>query len=198
MHAIDYQDADVGNQLVASLQHIGFAVLRNHPLDTPLLDQLYREWLAFFHSSDKHNYRFREDVENGTQEGYIPPEVSETAVGETAKDLKEFYHVVPGGRVPEALQQNIEAFRAAAFALGRELGALIQASMPAQAAQLLSEPLTDMFSAEDSMLRVLHYPPLSDADQNTEAVRAAAHEDINLITLLPVSEQPGLQVKNAV
>ena len=47
--------------------------------------------------------------------------------------------------------------------------------------------------ADDSLLRVLHYPPLK-GDEPAGAVRAAAHEDINLLTLLPVSAEPGLEV----
>ena len=46
-----------------------------------------------------------------------------------------------------------------------------------------------------SLLRILHYPPLT-GDEEENAVRAAAHEDINMITLLPVAEQPGLQVRD--
>jgi isopenicillin N synthase-like dioxygenase len=54
--------------------------------------------------------------------------------------------------------------------------------------------------SEQNLLRILHYPPLglgSDAQRITAdgAVRAAAHEDINLITLLPAATYPGLQVK---
>jgi isopenicillin N synthase-like dioxygenase len=44
------------------------------------------------------------------------------------------------------------------------------------------------------MLRILHYPPL-DGSEEPDAIRAAAHEDINLLTLLPSSNEPGLQVK---
>jgi len=46
-----------------------------------------------------------------------------------------------------------------------------------------------------SLLRVLHYPPIDDDDVEPGAIRAGAHEDINLITLLPSANEPGLQVK---
>ena len=52
-----------------------------------------------------------------------------------------------------------------------------------------------MLSRDETLLRVLHYPPL-DGSESPDALRAAAHEDINLITLLPVSNQAGLQVQD--
>ena len=45
-----------------------------------------------------------------------------------------------------------------------------------------------------NLLRVIHYPPLSDNNNNPDSIRAGAHEDINLITLLVAGSQPGLQV----
>ena len=52
-----------------------------------------------------------------------------------------------------------------------------------------------MLCSQASLLRLLHYPPLT-GDEEPHAERAAAHEDINVMTILPVAEQPGLQVKD--
>lgn len=49
--------------------------------------------------------------------------------------------------------------------------------------------------SEQTLLRVLHYPPLK-GDEEPDAIRAAAHEDINLLTILPAANEPGLQVKS--
>jgi isopenicillin N synthase-like dioxygenase len=49
-------------------------------------------------------------------------------------------------------------------------------------------------NSEQTLLRVLHYPPL-DGSEEPDAIRAAAHEDINLLTILPAANEPGLQVK---
>ena len=55
-------------------------------------------------------------------------------------------------------------------------------------------PLPEMMKDSDkTLLRILHYPPLA-GDEEPSAIRAAAHEDINLLTLLPVSAEPGLEV----
>ena len=50
-------------------------------------------------------------------------------------------------------------------------------------------------NSENHLLRILHYPPLN-GSESSNAIRGAAHEDINLITLLVASTQPGLQVKD--
>ena len=60
----------------------------------------------------------------------------------------------------------------------------------------LSEPLPGMLCRDASLLRILHYPPLLGSEE-AGAVRAAPHEDINLLTILPVSNQAGLQVMDA-
>jgi len=59
----------------------------------------------------------------------------------------------------------------------------------------LKESYFDTFIEEgNSILRPIHYPPITTEPKN--AVRAAAHGDINLITLLMGSHGKGLQVKN--
>jgi isopenicillin N synthase-like dioxygenase len=78
--------------------------------------------------------------------------------------------------------------------LAIELLQWIENDLPAGVASRLSMPLCDMINeSTNTLFRVLHYPPL-DATVEKEAVRAAPHEDINLITLLPAATAPGLQV----
>ena len=72
----------------------------------------------------------------------------------------------------------------------------IQAQAPAEVTADLSMPLDEMMADSDqSLLRILHYPPVEAAEPG--AIRAAAHEDINLITLLLSGSKPGLQAKDA-
>ena len=111
------------------------------------------------------------------------------------QDLKEFFHVVPGGRIPPALERVILDYRESTFELGKKLVDWLQSYTPQDVTAGLSEPFTEMLSSKASLLRLLHYPPLSGSEE-PGAERAAAHEDINLITILPVAEQPGLQVKD--
>ena len=196
IRTVDFESPEAGRQFVRSLHETGFAVLRNHPIPGALLESIYGGWGSFFASEEKHEFQFDADNRDGTQQGYYPPQVSETAVGHSARDLKEFFHVVPGGHIPSALEHEILDYRKSTFELGAKLVDWLQRFTPAEVTARLSEPFTDMLCSTASLLRILHYPPLTGNEEMT-AERAAAHEDINLITILPVAEQPGLQVKDS-
>ena len=137
------------------------------------------------------------DPENsdGTQQGFHPIEFSETAVGHSVKDIKEYFHVVPGCRMPAALQDEILQYRQSTFELGNQLCNWLQDFSPNRITENISEPFNAILCSTVSLLRILHYPPLTGTEE-PGAVRAAAHEDINVLTILPVAEQPGLQVKD--
>ena len=195
IRTVDYKSPDAGREFVRSLHETGFAVLKNHPVSGQLLESIYRGWRIFFDSDEKQDFLFDPDNRDGTQQGYHPSEVSETAVGHTVKDLKEYFHVVPGCRVPPALEREIFEYRDAAFELGKQLVGWLQTYAPSEVMAEISEPLTEMLCSQASLLRLLHYPPLT-GDEEPNAERAAAHEDINVMTILPVAEQPGLQVKD--
>lgn len=192
---VDFRQPDAGQQLARSLHETGFAVLKNHPIERQLLNQLYAGWKAFFTSDEKYSFLYDPDNYDGTQQGYHPQSVSETAVGHSVKDLKEFFHLIPDGNNPPRLADDILRYRKQAFDLGQQMLVWIQDSTPVDIASSFPEPLPKMLSSEASLLRILHYPPLV-GDEERNAVRAAAHEDINMITILPVAEQPGLQVRN--
>jgi len=195
IRTVDYENPNAGQEFVRSLHETGFAVLKNHPISGQMLDSIYGGWTSFFNSNEKQDFLFDPENYDGTQQGYYPIQVSETAVGHTAKDLKEFFHVVPGGRIPPALERVILDYRESTFELGKKLVDWLQSYTPQDVTAGLSEPFTEMLSSKASLLRLLHYPPLSGSEE-ANAERAAAHEDINLITILPVAEQPGLQVKD--
>ena len=164
-------------------------------MNAEVLDRLYRDWKTFFLAEDRFDYLADPKNADGTQQGYHPTEVSETAVGHTTKDLKEFFHVVPGGRIPPALEEDILTYRESTFALGEEIVDWIRQNAPPEVQRNIDAVLPNILCKTASLLRVLHYPPLQ-GDESADAVRAAAHEDINLVTVLPVAEQPGLQVRD--
>ena len=195
IRTVDYENPNAGQEFVRSLHESGFAVLKNHPISGQLLDSIYGGWGDFFNSDEKQDFLFDPDNYDGTQQGYYPIQVSETAVGHSAKDLKEFFHIVPGGRIPPALEREILDYRESTFELGKKLVDWLQRYTPQDVTAVLSEPFTEMLCSKASLLRLLHYPPLT-GSEDSNAERAAAHEDINLITILPVAEQPGLQVKD--
>ncbi|WP_144394771.1 isopenicillin N synthase family dioxygenase [Pleionea sediminis] len=191
MQIVDYKSAEAPKLFVESLRETGFGVLENHPIDQNLVNSIYEKWQAFFDSDEKHQYQF--DVEK--QDGFFPFETSETAKGFDVPDLKEFYHVYPWGRIPEHLKDDILEYYRRTSEFAAQLLSWIEQYSPSEVSANYSEPLSQMIKdTPNTLLRVLHYPPL-DGVEREGAVRAAAHEDINLITILPAANAPGLQVK---
>ena len=189
---IDFTKENAKNKFVTSLKNTGFAVLNNHQIDINLINTVYNEWANFFNSKDKYDYMF--DLEK--QDGYFPMK-SENAKGYSVKDIKEFYHIyLPWGRIPEQLSKNTLLIRSKLKSIGIELLSWIDDLAPIDIKNNFSIPLQDMVEGcENNLLRIIHYPPLRENDDKN-AIRAAAHEDINLITLLISGSEPGLQVLN--
>lgn len=187
---IDYRSPTAAQDFCISLHDTGFGVLANHPLNQTLVQSIYDEWLAFFKTEAKHAYA-QDPIKF---DGYFSPAISETAKNNTQRDLKEFFHVFPWGRYPTEVSDAARRYYAAGSQLAAQLLTWVEQCSPAQAKAGYSMPLTDMLAGSDqTLLRVLHYPPLSGTEE-PGAVRAAAHSDINLLTILPAATEPGLQV----
>lgn len=183
-----------------SYARYGFAVIADHGLDQALIDRAQARTKELFALADSVKRAYHV-AGGGGQRGYTPFGV-ETAKGASAVDLKEFWHVArelaPGHRFGELMPANIWPSELPEFK--RDTYALFEA-LDALGGQLLShiahflglkrdffiEPVRD----GNSILRLLHYPPLKGAPQG---VRAGAHEDINVITLLLGAEEAGLQL----
>ena len=186
--SIDYNSVNAPQKLVKSIRETGFAVIKNHPLDTNLIDSIYSEWQWFFSSTKKNKYIFRE-IE---QDGYFPF-MSENAKNREAKDLKEFFHIYPWGAYPNEISDNTNRFYSELLSLGIELLNWIEVNTPKDISSQFSMPLDQMVKDSDqNLLRIIHYPPTKNKIP-LGSVRAAPHEDINLITLLCSGSQPGLQ-----
>ena len=188
---INFQSENASINFVRSLKNTGFAVINNHQIDYKLIDNVYREWSNFFDSDDKFNYMF--DLKK--QDGYFPIK-SENAKGYNIKDIKEFYHIyLPWGRIPENLSNNTLALRKELKNMGGKLLKWIDDLTPPDVKRNFSIPLHTMIDkSETNLLRIIHYPPLKNIDDKN-ALRAAPHEDINLITILLSGSKPGLQVR---
>ncbi|MCJ8318968.1 MAG: isopenicillin N synthase family oxygenase [Colwellia sp.] len=191
VQVVDYNSEDAPQRFVQSLRETGFGVLINHPVKQSLVESIYKNWEAFFNSSDKNNFAF--DPEK--QDGYFASEISEIAKGHTQKDIKEYYHVYPWGRIPDSLKDEILSYYQLASNLAAQLLDWVEQYSPSEIAKGYSEPLSQMIkNTPNTLLRVLHYPPLT-GNEEIGAIRAAAHEDINLLTILPAANEPGLQVQ---
>ena len=189
--AVDYMAPNADKLFVESLRQTGFGVLKNHPIKQSAVASIYQSWQAFFNSEEKNEYAF----DRATHDGFFSTQVSETAKGFKKKDIKEYFHYYPWGRCPAELKQELADYYQATGNLAAELLFWIEKHSPEDVSCHYSQTLSSMVTnSEQTLLRILHYPPLSGGEE-PDAIRAAAHEDINLITLLPAANEPGLQVK---
>jgi isopenicillin N synthase-like dioxygenase len=188
---ISCKSPTAANEFADSLRETGFAVLTDHPLPAALIRDTFTEWEQFFHSDKKFNYMF----DPAKQAGYFPFR-SENAKDSKKKDLKEFYHYYSWGELPKETSKFTPELFFALTRLGATCLQWLQESTPADVSKRFSMPLHQMIEGSgEILLRPIHYPPLTGGEEEG-AVRAAAHEDINLITLLPAATAPGLEVKD--
>ncbi|MBV8380103.1 MAG: isopenicillin N synthase family oxygenase [Pelomonas sp.] len=191
VQVVDYRAPDAAEAFTRSLHETGFGVLVNHPIRQDLVEKIYADWLAFFDSEEKHGFAFSTEK----QDGYFSTEISETAKGHTQRDIKEYFHIYPWGRIPARLQADAMAYYEQANALAQELLGWVERYTPPEIARSYREPLSRMIEASrQTLLRVLRYPPLT-GHEPAGSLRAAAHGDINLLTILPAANEPGLQVQ---
>ncbi|NRP57311.1 MULTISPECIES: isopenicillin N synthase family oxygenase [unclassified Marinobacterium] len=190
LEAVDYQSEGASEAFVKSLHETGFGVLKNHPIAEAQVRAIYDHWQAFFNSDRKSDF----DYNVGTQDGFFSSKISEVAKDHTVKDIKEYFHYYPWGQCPEDLREELQAYYSQTSSLASELLGWVEAFSPEEVRAGYREPLPNMINgSEQTLLRVLHYPPF-DGNEEPGAIRAAAHGDINLLTILPAASEPGLQV----
>ena len=191
VEVVDYQASDAREAMARSLHNTGFAVLANHPIAETRIDEIYGHWGQFFNDDAKMDWVRNLD----TQDGYFPFR-SENAKDSDKKDLKEFYHYYQWGKIPSPLKPVTDKMFSDLNRLGMEILSWLDENTPADIRSGFSKPLAEMAAdSEQTLFRILHYPPV-DEEIEEGAIRAAAHEDINLITLLLAGSQPGLQAKD--
>jgi len=191
VRTVKYTEENAPSIFTQSLHQTGFSILKNHPIDPSLISDVYEEWSMFFSNGIKEKYLFNKN----TQDGFFPFK-SENAKGNPNKDLKEFFHFYPWGIFPEELSSKTKTLFNQLVLLTETLLGWIEKESPENVKILFSMPLPDMIdSSRNNLLRIIHYPPLK-KNEDRKAMRGAAHEDINLITLLVSGTEPGLQVKD--
>lgn len=188
---VSFRSPTAAKEFTASLLETGFAVIKDHPIDQRLISDTFRDWEDFFASSEKHQHTF----DPATQSGYFPFR-TENAKDAKQKDLKEFFHLYPKTQLPKKMSDNTLKLYRAMSDLGSTLLSWIEDNTPDEVKARFSMPLRDMIiDSTETLMRPIHYPPLTGVEEEG-AVRAAAHEDINLITLLPAATAPGLEVRD--
>ncbi|WP_164118108.1 isopenicillin N synthase family oxygenase [Sphingorhabdus sp. Alg239-R122] len=193
--------AKFSQEIGQSFQNFGFALVRDHGLDASLVTQAWEKTREFFDLPEEEKRQYLIEGSGGAR-GY-------TAFGtEIAKDadkhdLKEFWHVgreLPEGHpLSDSMPPNVwpphpEGFRETFAPLFAEFDRVGNIILSRIAVYLGLEDDWFEKGVEDgnSVMRLLHYPPIKDAEPG--AIRAGAHEDINLITLLLGAEEAGLQL----
>lgn len=186
---IDFNDSGAPAKFVDSFKSSGFAIIKNHPINSSLIEDVYSNWRTFFNSNDKHKYIF----DPQSQDGYFPY-LTENAKNSNIKDLKEFYHIYPWGKFPNTISDSTMKLYGQIVDFSGTLLNWLDENSPNHIKDNFSIPLESMIKDSTSNLfRIIHYPPITDtADKN--ALRAAPHEDINLITILMTGSEPGLEV----
>lgn len=187
-HGRENERIHFADQLYAGLQEFGFIILKDHGLDPNLLDAAYDMSEKFFRLSESAKLTY---VREGGQTGYTPFG-KEHAKDSRFPDLKEFWHVARDGNLwPTELASFSSVFTQLYRALDDSGRTLLKAlTMPLE---LDCDHFTRMTDRGSSVLRILHYPPVP-AGADPGCVRAAAHEDINLITLLVTASASGLEL----
>ncbi len=191
VRSVDLRLTNAPTQFVKSLQQTGFAVLHHHYIDMELVNEVYSNWTDFFNSLQKQDYLFHPVK----QDGYFPFK-SENAKGSDEKDLKEFFHIYPWGRCPKSVEEKTRLLYSQLVELASLLLTWIEKEVPVEISSNFSIPLKKMI--EDSpknLLRIINYPAMT-GDEKPNAIRAAAHEDINLITVLCAGTESGLQAQD--
>ncbi len=184
-------------------QEIGFVALKGHFLEEQLVSSLYEECKNFFELPLEIKQKY--EIEGiGGQRGYTGFG-KESAKGRSEGDLKEFWHfgqlITEDSKYKDEYPENVLVEELPEFnKVGQEVYEKLEKTgiyVLRALAQFvgLDEFYFDGFIKEgNSILRPIHYPPIT--QEPKEAVRAAAHTDINLITLLMGAHGKGLQVQN--
>ncbi|WP_047789012.1 isopenicillin N synthase family dioxygenase [Tenacibaculum mesophilum] len=191
------------NEIGDAYENIGFVALKGHFLDDELVDNLYAEIKKFFDLPTDVKEKY-EIPGIGGQRGYVSFG-KESAKGKKEGDLKEFWHfgqyVDADSKYAKEYPENVEVEELPEFnKVGKEAYQMLEKTAKYVLRSLalhlgLEETYFDNYIKNgNSILRPIHYPPITTEPKG--AVRAAAHGDINLITLLMGAQGKGLQVQN--
>jgi isopenicillin N synthase-like dioxygenase len=195
--------AEFATALGASFREFGFALVKDHGIDAQLIAQGWAMTQQLF-AQDEATKRAGHRPEVFGARGYTP---FRTEIAKDAKvsDLKEFWHVgrdLPAGHaLSDSMPPNIWPAQPAGFA---DLFRTLYAAFDRAGATILSRLALDLGLGEhwfdpaiadgNSVLRLLHYPPVPPEMAQDGAIRAGAHGDINLITLLLGAQEAGLEL----
>lgn len=177
-----------------ALEEVGFFILEPHPVSPEVVRRAYQVAAEFFALSDAAKTQYSLPQHRG--KGGFSSFGSEQAKGHTLPDLKEFWHVNRHSltATDSPWPQEVPSFRPVLTRLYEQLMACAEVLLAA-CSDYLGQPsdwLGAMATEGNTVLRLVHYPPVGQTAAGS--LRAAPHEDINLITLLCEATAPGLEI----
>jgi len=183
------------NAVGQALESTGFLILDQNNISPEVVRRAYQTALQFFILPDAVKQRYQQTAEKGY--GGFSQFGSEKAKGHAVPDLKEFWHVNAHSLThPEApWPTEVPGFQPIMTRLYDQLQSCAQVLLEVCAIYLgqPSDWLTTMTQGGNTVLRLAHYPPIPPGTP-PGSLRAAPHEDINLITLLCEATAPGLEI----
>ncbi len=189
------------DDIFRGLKDYGFIILKDHTIEQKKIDRAYDLVKEFFELPLETKLKYQGN--NGGQRGYTPFK-TEHAKNNKNPDLKEFWHVgrelaassqykgvypenVWPTEVAELKKTFVELYEA------MDLTSVILLETIGKGLDVPADFFTKMVHDGNSIIRMIHYPPTKGEDTKN-SVRAAAHEDINLITMLVGATDSGLQL----
>lgn len=204
MNYVDGSKADkikFTDDIFTGLKDYGFIILKEHPIEQKKIDKAYELVQEFFHLPLEIKQKYI--AHNGGQRGYTPFK-TEHAKDNKNPDLKEFWHVgrelasssqyfdvYPKNVWPTEVNELKKTFLELYEAMDKTSIALLESI--GKALDVNDSYFKDMIDDGNSIIRMIHYPPTKGEDTKN-SIRAAAHEDINLITMLVGATDSGLQL----
>ncbi len=189
------------DNIFSGLKDYGFIILKDHTIEQQKIDRAYELVQEFFNLPLEVKQKYK--LENGGQRGYTPFK-TEHAKDNKNPDLKEFWHVgrelsalstykgvYPDNVWPTEVAELKKTFLDLYEAM--DLTSIILLESIAKGLDLPETYFKNMIHDGNSIIRMIHYPPTKGEDTKN-SIRAAAHEDINLITMLVGATDSGLQL----
>lgn len=184
----NFGSPDFEKSLLNSVINTGFVVVTDHGIDFGLIKEAQQEWREFFLQERPYKELFVNKADGNLGYKAIG---TETAVGSEVADLKEFYHWQPGKTVPGNAKTVTSLLYDQLNFLGQEILTVLSRHSGANYQD-------QCYQSDNTLLRTIYYPAIKNLKSvETGAVRAAAHEDINHITLLVAASAPGLEVMDS-
>lgn len=191
-YRVDFSEPLAEKKIFDSLKDNRFVILKNHEVNTRLLQNVYETWSRFFNDKEKLSL-FRSDVED---EGYVPV-CMETAAGSNVADMKEYYQTHVRGLYPDYIEcSSTKEILNEFINLGSKVIRILDENIPTSVKKNINLSLADtIHNCDRHGFRIIHYPPIVSSLQ--ESPRAGAHTDICLLTMIPFATAEGLELEDS-